>query len=214
MYVRIARFENADGNWEERIEEVRKRMSGEVDSPCSKAGDDARRPGERSRRGGDLLREPGRSAPHRPGHEPDEPATRCRHAIVCRDIRGGGRRGAFLASSSGHVSSPARGVSTRLRTSTGRRTTRAGTGSGKTVCAKRLEADGCVRLSIDELVQARHRRYDIDYPPHAYARFHDEAVTEVDRRLVELLEAGQSVVLDHGRWERRNLARHRGPNGI
>ncbi|GAC1437627.1 MAG: hypothetical protein NVSMB51_12100 [Solirubrobacteraceae bacterium] len=34
MYVRIARFEGAEGNWDERIEEVRKRMrsTGE-DSP-------------------------------------------------------------------------------------------------------------------------------------------------------------------------------------
>lgn len=39
MYVRIARFENAEGNWEERIEEVRKRMSGEVDSPMAQALD-------------------------------------------------------------------------------------------------------------------------------------------------------------------------------
>ncbi len=37
MYVRIARFENAEGNWDERIEEVRKRMSGEVDSPMAQA---------------------------------------------------------------------------------------------------------------------------------------------------------------------------------
>lgn len=37
MYVRIARFENAGGDWEERIEEVRKRMSGEVDSPMAPA---------------------------------------------------------------------------------------------------------------------------------------------------------------------------------
>ncbi len=26
MYVRIARFENAEGNWDERIEEIRNRM--------------------------------------------------------------------------------------------------------------------------------------------------------------------------------------------
>jgi hypothetical protein len=35
MYVRIARFENAEGNWDERIDEVRKRMTGEVDSPMA-----------------------------------------------------------------------------------------------------------------------------------------------------------------------------------
>ena len=83
------------------------------------------------------------------------------------------------------------------------------TGSGKTVYAKRLEAKGCVRLSIDELVQDRHGRYDIDYPADDYQRFYDEAVTEVDRRLVELLEAGQSVVLDHGLWQRSNRDRYK-----
>ncbi len=39
MYVRIARFENAGGDWDERIEEVRKRMSGEVDSPMAQTLD-------------------------------------------------------------------------------------------------------------------------------------------------------------------------------
>ena len=43
MYVRIARFENAEGDWEERIEEVRKRMSGEVDSPMAQARDAVKR---------------------------------------------------------------------------------------------------------------------------------------------------------------------------
>ena len=43
MYVRIARFENASGDWDERIEEVRKRMSGEVDSPMAPARDAVKR---------------------------------------------------------------------------------------------------------------------------------------------------------------------------
>lgn len=43
VYVRIARFENASGDWEERIEEVRKRMSGEVDSPMAQALDEVNR---------------------------------------------------------------------------------------------------------------------------------------------------------------------------
>ncbi len=43
MYVRIARFENAEGNWDERIEEVRKRMSGELDSPMAQARDAVKR---------------------------------------------------------------------------------------------------------------------------------------------------------------------------
>ncbi len=83
------------------------------------------------------------------------------------------------------------------------------TGSGKTMYAKRLEAEGYVRLSIDELVQDRHGRHDIDYPAHEYPRFYDEAVKEVDRQLVELLEAGQSAVLDHGLWERASRERYK-----
>ena len=43
MYVRIARFEDAEGDWDERIEEVRKRMSGEVDSPMAEARDAVKR---------------------------------------------------------------------------------------------------------------------------------------------------------------------------
>ena len=83
------------------------------------------------------------------------------------------------------------------------------TGSGKTVYAKHLEAEGCVRLSVDELVQARHGRYDIDYPAHEYPRLYDDAVAELDRRLVELLAAGRSLVLDYGLWERSNRDRYK-----
>lgn len=67
-----------------------------------------------------------------------------------------------------------------------------------------------MRLSTDEFVQDRHGRYDIDYPANDYSRLYDEAVTELDRRLVELLEAGRSVVLDHGhsiRMEMRSDSR-------
>ena len=83
------------------------------------------------------------------------------------------------------------------------------TGSGKTAYAKRLEVEGCVRLSIDELVYARHGRYDVDYPACDYPRYYDEAVLELDRRLVELLEANRSVVLDHGLWQRSNRDRYK-----
>jgi hypothetical protein len=38
MYVRIARFENSDGNWDERIEEVRNRIRGDgAGSPMAEA---------------------------------------------------------------------------------------------------------------------------------------------------------------------------------
>ena len=43
MYVRIARFENAEGNWEERIEEVRRRMRGDGDTPIARARDAVKR---------------------------------------------------------------------------------------------------------------------------------------------------------------------------
>ena len=42
------------------------------------------------------------------------------------------------------------------------------TGSGKTSYAKRLEAGGAVRLSVDEEVYARHGRYGVDYPIDEY----------------------------------------------
>lgn len=43
MYMRIARFENAEGDWDERIEEIRKRMSGRTDSPMAQARDAVKR---------------------------------------------------------------------------------------------------------------------------------------------------------------------------
>lgn len=83
------------------------------------------------------------------------------------------------------------------------------TGSGKTMYARRLEAEGCVRLAIDELVHDRHGRYDVDYPACDYSRYYDEASLELDRRLVELVEANQSVVLDHGLWQRSTRDRYK-----
>jgi predicted kinase len=52
------------------------------------------------------------------------------------------------------------------------------TGSGKTTHARQLEAAGAVRLSVDEVVE------------------------ELRRRLVELIESGHDVALDHGLWRR------------
>ena len=39
MYVRIARFENTEGNWDERIETVRERMRFDDDSPMGQVRD-------------------------------------------------------------------------------------------------------------------------------------------------------------------------------
>jgi predicted kinase len=78
------------------------------------------------------------------------------------------------------------------------------TGSGKTTYARRLEAGGAVRLSVDEEVHARHGRYGVDYPMSEYFERERPVVEELPRRLVELVESGHDVVLDHGLWRRRD----------
>jgi predicted kinase len=74
------------------------------------------------------------------------------------------------------------------------------TGSGKTTFAKTLEAAGVVRLSVDEEVFARHGRYRIDYPEHEYPARERPVVEQIRQRMVELIQAGRSVVLDYGLW--------------
>jgi predicted kinase len=76
------------------------------------------------------------------------------------------------------------------------------TGSGKTTSAKRLEAGGAVRLSVDEEVYARHGRYGVDDPMGEYVERERPGVEELRRRLEELVEAGRDVVLDDGLWQR------------
>jgi predicted kinase len=76
------------------------------------------------------------------------------------------------------------------------------TGSGKTTFAKNLEKTGVVRLCVDEEVFARHGRYGIDYPEHEYFERERPIVTEVRQRMVALVRAGRSVVLDYGLWRR------------
>ncbi|MFE4514855.1 AAA family ATPase [Kitasatospora sp. NPDC056783] len=79
------------------------------------------------------------------------------------------------------------------------------TGSGKTTYARRkLEPQGAVRLSVDEVVHARHGRYGVDYPEHAYAGKEAPVVAELRDRLVELVAAGRDVVWDHGLWPRED----------
>lgn len=76
------------------------------------------------------------------------------------------------------------------------------TGSGKTTFARRLEAEGVLRLSVDEEVFARHGRHGIDYPEHEYPQREAPVVRDVQRRLAEAVRAGQPVVLDYGLWRR------------
>lgn len=75
------------------------------------------------------------------------------------------------------------------------------TGSGKTTYAEQLAAtEGVVRLSVDDLLAARHGRYGIDYPEPRHGELEAPIVAEVTERMIELVRAGQSVVLDHGLW--------------
>ena len=76
------------------------------------------------------------------------------------------------------------------------------TGSGKTTFARKLEAEGVTRLSIDEEVFDRNGRYAIDYPNYEYPQRERPVVNEVRARLVELIRSGRDVVLDHGLWLR------------
>jgi hypothetical protein len=67
---------------------------------------------------------------------------------------------------------------------------------------QRLESAGAVRLSVDELVHARHGRYDVDYPERDCFAREAPVVAEVRERLIQLVTAGRDVVLDHGLWLR------------
>lgn len=71
-------------------------------------------------------------------------------------------------------------------------------GSGKTTYAKRLEADGMVRLSID--VEMWRRGFTDVLEPPAQARAEIEA--HLHERLLQLVGDGQDVVLDFSFWSR------------
>lgn len=77
------------------------------------------------------------------------------------------------------------------------------TGAGKTTYARRvLEPAGVVRLSVDELVYARHGRYGIDYPPEEYFTLYEPVLEEVRRRAFAEVALGHDVALDLGIWRR------------
>jgi predicted kinase len=82
-------------------------------------------------------------------------------------------------------------------------------GAGKTTYAKALEAQGFVRLSIDEEVWARFGRYGIDYDPSQYEQHSAVAEAALRQRLVALIEAGRDVVVDFSFWERAARDRYK-----
>jgi len=75
-------------------------------------------------------------------------------------------------------------------------------GSGKTIYAERLEAEGYVRLSIDEEVWSRFGRYGVDYDAAQYPEHSAAAESALRDRLVSLIREGRSVVVDFSFWQR------------
>lgn len=69
-------------------------------------------------------------------------------------------------------------------------------GSGKTTLARRLEAGGYVRLSIDQVIWHRFGAHGVDYPAQRYEELSAIARDVVRRRLVELVAERVDVVLD------------------
>ncbi|WP_144122936.1 AAA family ATPase [Catellatospora sichuanensis] len=71
-------------------------------------------------------------------------------------------------------------------------------GTGKTTFALTLEKAGVVRLSVDDRMTALHGRIGKDYAEHEHLTLLAPVVESVRRQLIELVQAGHSVVLDHG----------------
>lgn len=84
-------------------------------------------------------------------------------------------------------------------------------GSGKTTYAQHLEAEGYVRLSIDEEIWQRFDRFGIDSDPVDYARLSQVAEEAIRERLAILIEHGRDVVVDVSFWQR--MARAVPPRG-
>lgn len=77
-------------------------------------------------------------------------------------------------------------------------------GAGKTTVARRLAAEGYVRLSIDEAAWERGYR---DHP--LPADIDQELKRELQDRLVRSVEAGRDVVVDLSFWARRSRDEYR-----
>lgn len=85
-------------------------------------------------------------------------------------------------------------------------------GSGKTTYARRLEAQGLVRLSLDQAAWAAGHRVQ-PLPEPVRAALEDD----VRRRLVELVAQGRDVVVDLSFWSRRMRDAYRellAPSGV
>ncbi len=69
-------------------------------------------------------------------------------------------------------------------------------GSGKTFYARKLETEGYVRLSPDELVWRRYGREVSEMPPDRQRSLFADAQEEVAQKLLEHISLGHKVVVD------------------
>lgn len=82
-------------------------------------------------------------------------------------------------------------------------------GSGKTTYAEQLVAAGAVRLSIDEDMAQFGEPY-LDYDPtRHYFDFEQQVLAEHRRRMLGLIAAGTTVVLDYGFPSRRQRTEYK-----
>jgi len=77
-------------------------------------------------------------------------------------------------------------------------------GAGKSTVARRLEADGFTRLSLDQEAWQRGIRI-MPLPPELRSQIRDEQRA----RLVDLVTAGVDVVLDYAFWSRQEREHYR-----
>jgi len=71
-------------------------------------------------------------------------------------------------------------------------------GAGKTTYAENLVAMGAVKLSLDESMAESHGRAGTDYPKERYPELERAVLAEHRARLIGMVTAGTSVVLDYG----------------
>ncbi|KAK0652699.1 ATP/GTP-binding protein [Cercophora newfieldiana] len=80
-------------------------------------------------------------------------------------------------------------------------------GSGKSTLAKAIaeKHPTFVRLSGDNILHAKHGLYGKDYPPEMYHKYLDEAATELENTLMELLSAGEKdIVIDRSLYAKED----------
>lgn len=82
-------------------------------------------------------------------------------------------------------------------------------GSGKSTYARRLEAKGVVRVSVDDEMLARHGRLGVDYPVECHIDLLGPVLDWATERVLAEVAIGASVVFDHGLGSRRDRDRYK-----